>query len=104
MPVRPSTSLRTALLAATLAPILWGMSWVGITAYMPADRPLLAACLRALPAGLVLLLLVRRLPRGSWWWRAGVLGTLNFGLFFALLTVAAYRVPGGIAATMGALQ
>lgn len=39
----------------------------------------------------------------SWWWRAAVLGSLNIGLFFALLFIAAYRLPGGVAAVLGAL-
>jgi len=47
----------------------------------------------------LLLTLTRRLPRGSWWWRAAVLGLLNFGAFFPLLFFAAYRLPGGVAAT-----
>src|SRR5690606_21607312 len=42
--------------------------------------------------------------RGIWWWRAAVLGALNIGVFFALLFVAAYRLPGGVAATLGAAQ
>lgn len=50
------------------------------------------------------MILVRRLPAGSWWWRAGVLGVLNIGVFFALLFIAAYRLPGGVAATIGAVQ
>ncbi|HXV91798.1 MAG TPA: EamA family transporter, partial [Pseudonocardia sp.] len=50
------------------------------------------------------LALTRRLPEGDWWWRATVLGALNIGAFFALLFVAAYRLPGGVAATLGALQ
>jgi probable blue pigment (indigoidine) exporter len=33
-----------------------------------------------------------------------VLGTLNIGAFFALLFVAAYRLPGGVAAVLGAVQ
>jgi len=33
-----------------------------------------------------------------------VLGQLNIGVFFALLFVAAYRLPGGIAATIIAMQ
>ena len=32
-----------------------------------------------------------------------VLGALNIGAFFALLFVAAYRLPGGVAATIGAI-
>ncbi|MCW2922894.1 MAG: Protein pecM [Thermoleophilia bacterium] len=104
MPTPPPTPLRIALLAACTAPVLWGISWIGISEYMPDDRPFLAAALRALPTGLVLLAIVRRLPAGAWWWRTLVLGTLNFGIFFALLSIAAYRVPGGVGATMGAVQ
>jgi probable blue pigment (indigoidine) exporter len=33
-----------------------------------------------------------------------MLGVLNIGLFFALLFTAAYRLPGGVAATVGGLQ
>lgn len=33
-----------------------------------------------------------------------MLGALNIGAFLALLYVAAYRLPGGVAATVGALQ
>ena len=45
-----------------------------------------------------------KLPKGIWWWRIFVLGGLNIGLFQALLFVAAYRLPGGVAATAGAIQ
>ncbi|WP_205856960.1 EamA family transporter, partial [Phytoactinopolyspora endophytica] len=58
----------------------------------------------ALPAGLLILAFTRTLPRGSWWWRSALLGTLNIGAFFALLFIAAYRLPGGVAATLGAVQ
>jgi probable blue pigment (indigoidine) exporter len=44
------------------------------------------------------------MPRGTWWWRSAVLGTLNIGAFFAFLFIAAYRLPGGVAATIGAIQ
>jgi probable blue pigment (indigoidine) exporter len=33
-----------------------------------------------------------------------VLGALNFSIFWAALFVAAYRLPGGVAATLGAIQ
>jgi probable blue pigment (indigoidine) exporter len=98
---RPST---TTLLLTALAPILWGTTWVGISEFMPPDHPLLAGALRALPAGIILLLMARQLPRRDWWWRAPVLGMLNIGAFFALLSIAAYRVPGGVGSTMGAIQ
>ncbi|GAA2365946.1 EamA family transporter [Dactylosporangium salmoneum] len=86
-----------------IAPALWGTTYLVTTELLPPDRPLLAGTLRALPAGLLLVAAARALPRGAWWWRAAVLGTLNIGLFFALLFVAAYRLPGGVAAVLGAL-
>jgi probable blue pigment (indigoidine) exporter len=94
---------RDVLLTA-LGPAIWGTTYLVTTALLPPDRPLLAGLLRALPAGLLLLALTRRLPRGSWWWRAAVLGMLNFGAFFPLLFFAAYRLPGGVAATVSAVQ
>ncbi|WP_322973532.1 EamA family transporter [Actinacidiphila yanglinensis] len=92
------------VLPAALAPSVWGTTYYVTTEYLPPDRPLLAGVLRALPAGLLLVAVGRRLPHGVWWWRSLVLGALNIGAFFALLFVAAYRLPGGVAATIGALQ
>jgi len=85
-----------------LAPLTWGTTYLVATQLLPPGRPLLAAALRALPIGLLLLAGTRRLPGGRWWWRAGVLGALNIGALFALLFVAAERLPGGVAATVGA--
>lgn len=90
----------TALTAA--APLAWGTTYVVTTQWLPPASPLWSAVLRALPAGLLAVALGRRLPHGRWWWRAAVLGTLNIGAFFALLFVAAYRLPGGVAAVLGA--
>jgi probable blue pigment (indigoidine) exporter len=96
---------RLALILVTaLAPAIWGTTYLVTTEFLPPGRPLLAAVIRALPAGLLLVALTRRLPQGDWWWRSLVLGTLNIGAFLALLFVAAYRLPGGVAATLGALQ
>ncbi|KDN23975.1 EamA family transporter [Amycolatopsis rifamycinica] len=96
--------LSKQLVLTALAPALWGTTYLVTTEFLPPDRPLLAAVIRALPAGLLLVALTRRLPKGDWWWRSLVLGTLNIGAFLALLFVAAYRLPGGVAATLGALQ
>ena len=98
-----TTSLRLTAVTA-LAPALWGTTYLVTTQWLPQDRPLLAGTVRALPAGLLLIAAGRRLPRGAWWWKAVVLGALNIGVFFALLFVAAYRLPGGVAATLGAVQ
>ncbi|WP_328988478.1 EamA family transporter [Kribbella sp. NBC_01245] len=98
-------SKRVALILVTaIAPAVWGTTYLVTTEFLPPERPLLAAVLRALPAGLILVAITRRLPRGIWWWRAFVLGALNIGAFLALLYVAAYRLPGGVAATVGSLQ
>ncbi|MFI1420330.1 EamA family transporter [Streptomyces sp. NPDC020731] len=93
---------RATLIALTaLAPVSWGTTYVVTTEFLPADRPLFTALVRALPAGLVLLALGRVLPRGAWWWKATVLGALNIGAFFPLLFLSAYRLPGGMAAVVG---
>lgn len=88
----------------TYAPLIWGATYIITSQMLPPGTPLLDAVLRALPAGLLLLTLTRTLPRGSWWWRSLVLGTLNIGAFFALLFIGATLLPGGVAATLGAIQ
>ena len=92
------------LLVTAITPMLWGTTYLVTTELLPPGRPLLAALLRSLPAGLLLIAITRTLPRGGWWWRSLVLGTLNIGAFNALLFVGAYRLPGGVAATVGAIQ
>lgn len=92
------------ILTTALAPALWGTTYLTSTMFLPEGRPLLAATLRALPAGVLLLLVCRQLPRGDWWWKSWVLGVLNIGAFFALLFIAAYRLPGGVAAIVGGIQ
>lgn len=89
-------------LFATIAPVAWGSSYYVTAHFLPPDRPLFAAAVRALPVGLALLLWSRRLPNGDWWWRAAVLGILNVGAFFPLIFLAAYHLPGGLAATLTA--
>lgn len=98
------TSNRVTLTALTaLAPVSWGSTYAVTTEFLPADRPLFTAVVRALPAGLVLLALARVLPRGVWWGKAAVLGALNIGAFFPLLFLSAYRLPGGMAAVVGSV-
>jgi len=95
---------RTDLLLTALAPAIWGSTYIVTTELLPPGYPMTVAMLRALPAGLLLLLMVRQLPRGIWWARALLLGALNFAFFWAMLFVAAYRLPGGVAATVGSVQ
>lgn len=91
------------MLVTAVAPIAWGATYYVTRQFLPPDAPVWGAALRALPAGLLLLLVARRLPRGSWWWRSFVLGTLNFGAFFVLVYASAQLLPTSIAASIMAL-
>ena len=94
----------TDILLTALAPAVWGSTYLVTTEFLPTGYPVTLAALRALPAGLLLLAVTRCLPGPGWLGRIFLLGSLNFALFWALLFVAAYRLPGGVAATLGALQ
>ncbi|WP_114907764.1 EamA family transporter [Ornithinimicrobium murale] len=102
---RPATQTppgASVTLATAVAPVVWGTTYVVTTLFLPEDHPLWSGALRALPAGLIALAISRRLPQGLWWGRALLLGTLNIGAFFPLLFLAAYLLPGGVAAIFGA--
>ena len=94
----------TTLLLTASAPIVWGSTYIVTTEMLPANVPMTLAALRALPAGILLLIIMRQLPQGIWWLRVIILGILNFSLFWWLLFISAYRLPGGVAATVGAVQ
>ncbi|MEU6546262.1 EamA family transporter [Streptomyces sp. NPDC046859] len=83
-----------------IAPVAWGANYYVTHAYLPADRPLYGAALRALPAGLVLLAVCRRLPRGRWWGRSATLGLLNVSVFFVLVYAASQLLPTSVASTV----
>lgn len=92
------------LLLTAIAPAVWGSTYIVTTQFLPNFSPITVAMLRALPAGLLLLALVRRLPTGVWWLRVFVLGSLNISIFLSMLFISAYRLPGGVAATVAAIQ
>ncbi len=98
-------SLRTPdLLFTAIAPAIWGSTYIVTTQYLPNFSPMTVAMLRALPAGLLLVMIVRQIPTGIWWMRIFILGALNISLFWSLLFISVYRLPGGVAATVGAVQ
>ena len=90
------------VLLTAVAPAAWGTTYIVTEQLLPPDRPLFGALVRALPVGLVMLAWRRRLPRGDWWWKATVMGLCNIGAFFPLIFLAAYHLPGGLAATIQA--
>lgn len=102
--MKTATVRLSDILLTALAPMTWGTTYVVATELLPPHHPLLVAALRSLPIGILLTAWLRQLPQGIWWWRILLLGSLNIGIFQALLFVAAYRLPGGVAATAGAIQ
>jgi probable blue pigment (indigoidine) exporter len=91
-----------------LAPVSWGTTYITVTEFLPAGRPLFVAAMRVLPAGVFLLavclLTTPWRPRGREWLHTIALSMCNFGLFFPLLIGAVYRLPGGVAAAVGGVQ
>ena len=55
---RPTDTILTAM-----APMVWGSTYFVTTEFLPDVYPLTVAMLRALPAGLILLLIVRQIGR-----------------------------------------
>ena len=107
MPISSAASplrLLANILLTALAPAIWGSTYIVATEWLPPDRPFTAALLRTLPAGLLLVAYCRQWPHTRAWGRLAVLSALNIGVFQALLFVAAYRLPGGLAAVVGAIQ
>ncbi|GAA4500422.1 DMT family transporter [Pseudaeromonas paramecii] len=88
-------------LLAALAPMLWGSTYAVVHLSLTDLPPLWVAVWRALPAGLLLLLLARRRPPLPWGRLIG-LSFCNITAFFCLLFLAAYRLPGAVAGTLGA--
>ncbi len=89
--------------AAALAPMIFGTTYLLTTQFLPPGRPLLAALMRSLPTGLVLII-GTRLPDRRWLGRFFVLSVLYCSALFPLLFLAAYRLPGGVAAVINSLS
>ena len=70
--------IKTIALTA-IAPIVWGSTYIVTTEALPPDSPLIASTIRALPAGVLLVLISRACPTGLWWHRMAVLGFLKKG-------------------------
>ncbi|GAA4443582.1 EamA family transporter [Phytohabitans houttuyneae] len=87
-------------LICAIAPVAWGSNYFVTHEYLPPGAPLYGAAIRALPAGLLLLVISRRLPRGAWWWRSLLLGALNVGAFFVLIYLSAQLLPTSVASTI----
>ena len=93
---------RWAYLAA-LAPMIFGTTYLLTSEFLPPGRPLLAALMRSLPTGLVLII-GSQIPTRKWMLRFFVLSVLYCSALFPLLFIAAYRLPGGVAAVINSLS
>jgi probable blue pigment (indigoidine) exporter len=89
--------------AAALTPIIFGTTYLLTTEFLPPGRPLLAALMRSLPTGLVLII-GSPIPSRRWMGRFLVLSVLYASGLFPLLFIAAYRLPGGVAAVINSLS
>nr|WP_158118523.1 EamA family transporter [Vibrio cidicii] len=96
-------SVKTIILTA-VAPLVWGSTYIVTTQALPPESPLIASTIRALPAGILLVLLSRTWLQGIWWGRLATLGLLNIGLFFYCLFFAATYLPGGMASLVMSFQ
>ncbi len=88
------------VLLTAIAPVAWGSTYFVTRHLLPPDAALWGAVIRCLPAGVLVLLVTRRLPRGAWWWRSVVLGALTVGGLNVLVYVAAQRLATSLAATI----
>jgi len=93
--VKSSSPIWLTTLITAYAPMIWGTTYLTTTEFLPPDRPFLAGAVRSLPAGLALLLLVRRLPKGAWWWRSQHAGLHSLAVDRRWTLVDALGAVGG---------
>ncbi|MFV0480809.1 MAG: DMT family transporter [Campylobacteraceae bacterium] len=89
-------------LAAATTGILWGLTYIITTNYLP-HNPVLLGAVRGIGAGLVLLAISFAFPPKEWIFKLVILGTLNVGFFFGTFFISVVRLPGGVAAIFQAM-
>jgi drug/metabolite transporter (DMT)-like permease len=86
------------VLLAMIPAFFWGTTYA-VTQSTLQDWPLpLLGALRALPAGIILLMLKPCLPKKQEWSILFRLGMVNIGIFFCLIFVMALTLPSAISA------
>ncbi|OUS67790.1 EamA family transporter [Pseudoalteromonas sp. A601] len=85
------------ILLAMIPAFLWGTTYA-VTKYATPDwPPILLGAIRALPAGLLLLLIKPTWPQLRQWRGLIVLALVNIALFFSFIFVMAINLPAAIA-------
>ena len=87
---------------SALTPLIFGTTYLLTTNFLPPERPMLAALMRSLPTGIVLVI-GSPLPNRQWFGRFALLSVLWASAVFPLLFFAAYHLPGGVAAVINSL-
>ena len=83
-------------LLAMIPAFFWGTTYAVTKFTLPDWPPILLGALRALPAGLILLLVKPTLPKKGEWQVLLTLGLINIAPFFGLLFVMAQTLPSAI--------
>ncbi|GAL30298.1 metabolite transporter (DMT) superfamily [Vibrio variabilis] len=84
------------ILLAMIPAFFWGTTYAVTKFTLPDWPPILLGALRALPAGLLLLLVKPSLPKKGEWQVLFILGTVNIATFFGLIFVMAQTLPSTI--------
>ncbi|MEH6395135.1 DMT family transporter [Pseudoalteromonas sp.] len=85
------------ILLAMIPAFLWGTTYA-VTKYATPDwPPVLLGAIRALPAGLLLLLIKPTWPKRNQWRGLILLALVNIALFFSFIFVMAINLPAAIA-------
>lgn len=84
------------ILLAMIPAFFWGTTYAVTQYTLPDWPPLLLGAIRALPAGLLLLMLKPSLPKKGEWRILFSLGLINIAIFFSLIFVMALTLPSAI--------
>jgi len=84
------------ILLAMVVAFCWGTTYAVTQYALDGWPPLLLGALRALPAGLLLLVIKPTLPKRHQWTIILRLGAMNIALFFSLLFVMSQTLPSAI--------
>ena len=85
------------ILLAMIPAFLWGTTYAVTKYATPEWPPILLGAIRALPAGLLLLLFKPSWPTAKQWPGIFLIGTINIALFFSFIFVMAINLPAAIA-------
>lgn len=85
------------ILLAMIPAFLWGTTYAVTKYATPEWPPILLGAIRALPAGLLLLLFKPSWPTAKQWPGIFLIGAINIALFFSFIFVMAINLPAAIA-------